>query len=107
MKKMNLSLSLVAILFGLGLSVSSIRPVKAHNRATAVWFTYNGSGSVTDPANYTEVGLEPSCTGNTSVCGILANPDTNQKPEITPDLSSEITTTLASHSASANVTLLD
>jgi hypothetical protein len=108
MKKMNLSLSLVAVFLGIGLALTHSAPVKAAKAGVAVsWFTYNGAGSVTDPANYTQVSGTPDCPGTTIMCAIQATVGTGSKPVITSSLSSEINFDLAHQTDSGNVSLRD
>ncbi|WP_428331595.1 hypothetical protein [Mucilaginibacter sp.] len=108
MKKMNFSLAFVALFLGIGLAFISSSPVKAKsNSLTLSWFQYNGSGSPTDAANYTEITGSPDCSGTTNICSIQATVGTNAKPVITPSLSTEINNALHNHADSANVELQD
>jgi hypothetical protein len=107
MKKMQLSLSLFAMLVGLGLSFSSFKaaPAKAAKFSTS-WFIYNG-GPNSDPASYTEVSGTPSCPGNTALCAIQATVGTGSKPVITTSLQNEINFDLSHGTDSGNVSLQD
>jgi len=108
MKKFKISISLFALFLGAGLAFSGSNIVKANGRhVSPEWFAYNGSGSVTDAANYTEVGTEPDCPGFTSMCAIQAQVGTGNKPVITTSLRSEINTAIANHDPSGNVVLQD
>jgi len=108
MKKLNLSLSFVAVLLGVAFAFVNAFPAKAgNNRPLVSWFAYNGSGSVTDPANYTEISGDPSCTGTISMCAIEATVGTGSKPVITTGLQTEINNDLTHHSGSAHVSLQD
>lgn len=40
------------------------------------WFTYDGSGSITDSANFDKVNNQPNCPGLNALCGIFATAQT-------------------------------
>jgi hypothetical protein len=107
MKKLKISLSMFAIVLGLGLSAFTAKPVKANAKFSTAWFVYNGSGNVDDPANYTEVSGTPSCPGSTSLCSINATVGSNSQPVMTQSLENEISTAISTNNPSAHVKLLD
>ena len=78
---------------------------KIKAKFTTSWFTYNGSGSITDPANYTEVSGTPDCPGTASMCSVQATVGSDSKPVINQALQSEINTAVTNHTASTNVLL--
>lgn len=108
MKKFRLSLAFIAAVAGTGLAFLHSAPAKADaGRPTLSWFTYNGSGSPTDAANYTEVSGDPECPGTTDVCAIHATVGAGSKPVMTTALQNDINTALTTHHAQSDVTLLD
>ena len=108
MKKIQISLSAIALVLGLGFAMANNSHAKAANsNMTQSWFTYNGSGSVTDAANYTETSGDPECSGATNVCAIQATVGSGSKPVITSSLATEINNAVSSHNPSANVSLQD
>jgi hypothetical protein len=110
MKKLKLSLSMFALLAGMGLAFTSASHAKTHaTKFSTSWFTYSGTGSITDAANYTEVTGEPTCpSGSSSVCRIQATVGSGSKPVITTSLSNEITVDVnTTHTGSTNVALRD
>lgn len=109
MKRFKLNFAALAVMLGLTAAVAFQSSAKkaVHHRPTTAWFTYNGSGSLTSPANYTFSEAEPDCEGSDEVCGLQAPKDASQKPVISPALSSEINNAASTHIPSANVTLRD
>ena len=107
MKKFQITLSLFAILLGAGFAFNSSRVTGSshHPRLTESWFTYNGSGSVTSPLNYTEVSGNPECPGTVNMCAIQAVVESGSQPDITTSLKTEIDNDLANQTPSANVEL--
>nr|WP_039451979.1 hypothetical protein [Pedobacter glucosidilyticus] len=63
--------------------------------ASELWFQYDGSGSVTDPSNYSS-GMEtpPGCEGSEQVCAIRAQEGAPGQPDITSALQSQINAAL-------------
>jgi len=100
--------AMFTVLLGVGAAIAMKAPEKTSKAAfTTSWFTYDGSGSITDPANYVEVSGTPNCPGTTSMCSIQATVGSNSKPVITPALQTEINNAVNNHQPSADVLLQD
>jgi hypothetical protein len=85
MKRIKISVSLLAIVLGL----SSVFAFKAPERhATNQYWLYNGTGDPTAPGSYTET-TGDGCSGNTSLCEILA-PASGSQPVISSGLKTRI-----------------
>jgi hypothetical protein len=109
MNRFKISFAAMAVILGLSAAFAFKSDAKKVSRKplATVWFTYNGSGSLTSPANYTFAGDRPDCEGSDEVCGLQAPEDASQKPVISPALSSEISNAASTHTPTANVTLHD
>ena len=103
MKSVKISLSLFALILGLGAAFAFNAPAPKNNFTTA-WFSYLGSGDPTDPANYVEDGSMPTCSGTATVCAIQATDDSGS-PDITTALANEINADLSNHRSSTDVKL--
>jgi len=100
--------AMFTIVLGVGAAIAMKAPEKNNKKPLATsWFTYSGSGSITDPANYTEVSGTPDCPGTTSMCSIQATVGSGSKPDITPALQTEINNAVSHQQPSANVLLQD
>ncbi|WP_345949030.1 hypothetical protein ABDD95_19470 [Mucilaginibacter sp. PAMB04274] len=102
----------IALLFFVLLGAGTMMAMKAPTEKKAAkfatsWFTYDGSGSITDPLNYVQVSGTPDCPGTTSMCSIQATVGSNSKPVITSALQTEINNAVNNHSPSSNVLLQD
>jgi hypothetical protein len=102
MKSLKINLAVFAVVLGLGAAFAFKAP--APKNYTQAWFSYLGSGDPTDPANYVEVGGQPSCPGTTTMCAILATND-GGSPDITPALQADINSALTNHRPSTDVKL--
>lgn len=69
------------------------------------WFLLNPSGNPTDSQDYTFQSTTPSCAGSNQICAVQANPDANNKPELTEALKDQMILALHSRTPSANVKL--
>lgn len=74
------------------------------------WFTFGGSGSVTDPLNYNAAGVTPTCNQGITICAIFADVQyigtpSIPRPYITGDLTAEIHAAVQNNQPSANVRL--
>ncbi|NJI71963.1 hypothetical protein HCX49_01970 [Sphingobacterium kitahiroshimense] len=67
------------------------------------WFILTGSNP-TDSQDY-DAATPSGCTGTNKICAVQANPDSNNKPELTDALKDEMILALHNRSASANVQL--
>ena len=100
--------AMFTIVLGVGAAIAMKAPEKAHKAKFATsWFTYNGSGSVTDPANYTEVSGDPSCPGSTNMCSVQATVGSGSKPVLTNALKAEINNAISTGTPTADVHLQD
>lgn len=73
------------------------------------WFSYDGSGSITDPMNYNVLPGTPSCPApKVNICAIFATIqfiNGIQRPIITGPLGTEINNAFATKIESTNVRL--
>jgi len=90
MKRFKINLAVIA--FSLAIVAAFAFKVPAKHLTEPYW-QYNGSGSVTDPASYTELPGDPSCGTTGNICAIMAPEDTNNpgEPLIDSGLSTRIT----------------
>jgi hypothetical protein len=91
MNRIKLNLAFVALVLGCTMAVAFKAPVKPD---TDPFWAYDGSGSVTDPSNYTELPGNPMCHGSTNICAIQAPAQTGApaQPSIDSGLAGRIST---------------
>lgn len=100
--------AMFVMMLGVGAAIAMKVPEKKSKAKFATsWFTYNGSGNVTDPANYTQVSGNPNCPGSTNMCSVQATVGTGSKPVLTDALKAEINNAIANGTPTANVHLQD
>lgn len=69
------------------------------------WFELSPTGNPTQPNDYTFSSNEPSCLGEDQICAVQANPDSNNKPQLTDALKNQMIEALHDRTPSANVKL--
>jgi hypothetical protein len=78
MKKIKVSfIALLALMIG---TVASSFTIHSPKKTADSWFRYDG-GTVTSPASYTQVSMEPGCIGSNTLCAIYTLVGTNSKPD--------------------------
>ncbi len=69
MKKVKISLlAVTAIVLGICSSAFTTASTASKSVLADEWFLYDGSGPVTDPANYSYSGAIPPCSAHTRYC---------------------------------------
>lgn len=89
MQRIKLNVALLAFVLATTAVFAFKAPVK---HFTNPYWAYDGTGSVTDPSNYTELSGGPSCGVSGNICAIMAPEDPNNpgEPQINSGLQTRI-----------------